>query len=455
MGILSWRREDELLGPDQTYKSRFLQLRAAEYQDLLHSHRDTVVLQQAALNRSYDDQVQELLLTIQPRARHLLGDRLKILNMGASVPASTLDLLSLNEDQYQAYHKITSMVRFSPGTQMGMHFFITGAAGTGKSFLLNQLELWFDAQRLHSLKMAPTGIAALNINGTTVHSALRIRSRESGYGYESLALSTEESKSQLRKVRVIIIDEVSMLEAELLNFIAKLFARLHRQVTPFGPVHVILLGDLMQLPPVSGSQVFKAHCWSTFAPLFLRRSHRQATDPLFYDILNAIRIGDMTPAILKLLRDRSLAYPRRDVTLQTTFLVGLRSAAAALNAEMTAMLCDVTHSTFTYVSVNFEGETMIRHGESERSFKRHTNYPVLLNISVGAKVMFLNNTLISQHVSNGSIGIVTGFDGVATQHRADLPATWLGVRVAFGTPSGLKARRPDYLLSTDAHLARR
>jgi hypothetical protein len=96
-------------------------------------------------------------------------------------------------------------------------------------------------------------------------------------------------------------------------------------------------------------------------------------------------------------------------------LVGLRSAAAALNAEMTAMLCDVTHSTYTYVSVNFEGETMIHHSESERSFKRHTNYPVLLNISVGAKVMFLNNTLISQHVSNESIGIVTGFDGVATQ----------------------------------------
>jgi hypothetical protein len=209
----------------------------------------------------------------------------------------------------------------------------------------------------------------------------------------------------------------------------------------------------MQLPPVSDSQVFKAHCWPTFAPLFLRRSQRQATDPLFYDILNAIRMGDMTPAILKLLRDRSLAYPRRDVTLETTFLVGLRSAAAALNAEMTAMLCDVTHSTFTYVSVNFEGETMIRHGESDRSFKRHTNYLLLLNISVGAKVMFLNNTLISHHVSNGSIGIVIGFDGLATQHRADLPATWLGVRVAFGTPSGLKARRPDYHLSTDAHLA--
>ena len=106
-------------------------------------------------------------------------------------------------------------------------------------------------------------------------------------------------------------------------------------------------------------------------------------------------MGDVTPAILILLRDCSLAYPRRDVTLETTFLVGLRSAAAALNAEMTAMLCDVTHSTFTYVSVNFEGETMICHDESERSFKMHTNYPLLLNISVGAKVMFLNNTVIS------------------------------------------------------------
>jgi hypothetical protein len=78
---------------------------------------------------------------------------------------------------------------------MGMHFFVTGAAGTGKSFLLKQLELWFDAQRLHSLKMAPTGIAALNIDGTTIHSALCIRSREPGYGYKSLALSTEESKA--------------------------------------------------------------------------------------------------------------------------------------------------------------------------------------------------------------------------------------------------------------------
>lgn len=106
-------------------------------------------------------------------------------------------------------------------------------------------------------------------------------------------------------------------------------------------------------------------------------------------------MGDVTPAILILLRDCSLAYPRRDVTLETTFLVGLRSAAAALNAEMTTMLCDVTHLTFTYVSVNFEGETMICHDESERSFKRHTNYPLLLNISVGAKVMFLNNTVIS------------------------------------------------------------
>jgi ATP-dependent DNA helicase PIF1 len=65
-------------------------------------------------------------------------------------------------------------------------------------------------------------------------------------------------RPQLRKVRVIIIDKVSMLKAELLNFIAKLFARLHRQVTPFGPVHVILLGDLMQLPPVSGSR-FSRH----------------------------------------------------------------------------------------------------------------------------------------------------------------------------------------------------
>src|SRR6266516_2655715 len=82
-----------------------------------------------------------------------------------------------------------------------------------------------------------------------------------------------------------------MVNAELLTFISSVFSRLHGQPLLFGGVHVICIGDLMQLPPTSGRQVFFSPVWPSFTPLFLRRSQRHAEDPTFATILDSIRFG--------------------------------------------------------------------------------------------------------------------------------------------------------------------
>ena len=136
-----------------------------------------------------------------------------------------------------------------------VHFFVTGPGGTGKSFLLKSLEAWCYRSKRKPLLLAPTGIAANNISGQTIHSALSTFS--DGCVYRSSIFSGDSSRAdELRTVKVLIIDEISMVDAQLFTFISTVFSRLHQNSRPFGNIYVILFGDLMQLPPVSGLKVF-------------------------------------------------------------------------------------------------------------------------------------------------------------------------------------------------------
>ena len=94
----------------------------------------------------------------------------------------------------------------------------------------------------------------------------------------------------LKRISVLIIDEVSMVDGRLLDYISSVFARLKGNNQPFGNVHVIVFGDLLQLPPVDGIKVFKANVWRLFHPLFLEQPRRQIDDA-FFRIFNKIRFG--------------------------------------------------------------------------------------------------------------------------------------------------------------------
>ena len=95
------------------------------------------------------------------------------------------------------------------------------------------------------------------------------------------------------KVETIIIEEVSMVSAELLDYISNIFANLHNNTLAFGGINIILVKDLAQLPSVTGSSVFHASIWKLFYPLFLKTSQRQNSDEEFYHMLEEIHIGNL------------------------------------------------------------------------------------------------------------------------------------------------------------------
>lgn len=168
-------------------------------------------------------------------------------------------------------------------------FFITGPAGTGKSYMIHLLIEDFKKIGRNYLLMAPTGIAAQNIGGSTIHSALRIASNERGF--HTLAFHDDELNNFLLQIDTLIIDEVSMVSGQLLTYISELFEFLHKNNNPFGGINIILVGDLAQLPAVSGSSIYQSPIWKLFYPLFLREPQRQNQDIEFFNLLQKIRMG--------------------------------------------------------------------------------------------------------------------------------------------------------------------
>jgi hypothetical protein len=121
--------------------------------------------------------------------------------------------------------------------------------------------------------MVPTGIAAENVGGETIHSKLKITGNI--YNLQTLSLYDEHSKSELKKVEYIIIDKISMVCSQLLTFISKVFCKLHNNSLEFGSIPILVISDLAQLPPVKGDPVFYSPLWKRFFPLFLKVSRHQ------------------------------------------------------------------------------------------------------------------------------------------------------------------------------------
>jgi len=152
--------------------------------------------------------------------------------------------------------------------------------------MINQIITFLTNQNIKYLLMAPTGVAARNIDGQTIHSALHIRNTQNYF--ETLSFYNSQQKQELSQIKAIIIDEISMVPANLLSFISSLFAKINKVPVPFGGIQTLLIGDLAQLPPINGQQVFYAPEWQEFFPLFLTTSHRQQSDQLFYNILQEV-----------------------------------------------------------------------------------------------------------------------------------------------------------------------
>ncbi len=286
--------------------------------------------------------------------------------------------------------------------KMGHNAFITGAAGSGKTHLLNEYIRYLREHNAQIGITASTGIAATHMGGTTIHawSGLGIRDTLSAYDLEAL-----EEKPYLWKrfenVHVLIIDEISMLHHYRLDLVDKIARSFKRTDKPFGGMQTILCGDFFQLPPVSRAYerpaefCYHADVWNKLdlKVCYLEEQHRQE-DGVYLDILNAIRDNAVSPETTRILATRKDKKPE-SVSEPTK----LYTHNADVDTENMCELEKILGETFEYSMTSKGRENLVA------ILKKSCLAPEKLCLKKSARVMFVKNNFEEKY-ANGTLGIV-------------------------------------------------
>lgn len=203
----------------------------------------------------------------------------------------------------------------------GESFFFTGAAGTGKSKVLNAISEALREKYMHNPGAvhvtAPTGQAAHNVSGVTIHSWAGIGTgKKSATHYVNFIMSKKGkfNRDRILKTRVLIIDEISMVSADMFDLIERICNNVKNSDKPFGGIQIIACGDFFQLPPVEAMCTFKASTWNKTmkCSMVLTDNFRQGEDLYFAKILNEIRFGIVSQEALDLLDNCMVPFDKRD-----------------------------------------------------------------------------------------------------------------------------------------------
>ena len=282
------------------------------------------------------------------------------------------------------------------------NLFLTGRAGTGKTTLLRR---FLDLSGEDTVVLAPTGVAAMNVGGQTIHSFFKFPPRL----LEATDIKRLRNGRVFRAMKTLIIDEISMVRADMLDAIDKSLKLNRGSKRPFGGVRMILSGDLHQLPPVvnndevpilqeryGGAYFFNAPAFkeAEFALLALKHVFRQA-DPKFLSLLGAIRSGRVTPADESVLQDVVSSRSGKDASQTHVVLTPNNANAYRINQARLNEL-DARAARFdATVDGQFE----------ERAYPTEAE----LELKTGARVMLIKNDPEGRWV-NGSLATVEGFE---------------------------------------------
>ena len=278
------------------------------------------------------------------------------------------------------------------------HYFVTGPAGCGKSTVLKELKKYLKK----SVVVCPTGMAAVNMGGQTLHSLFGIPPRMVTRG-DAKVTDNEMKKRMLWFIKDIIIDEISMVRADVLDFLDE-FLRLncHRD-KPFGGKRIIMFGDLDQLPPVVTdkdaefiSTLYKSPYFFSATSIrgcgmkvkYLHTIHRQKNDQGFITLLNAIKRNEITDEQINEINRRVTRNETNKLTITAT-----NQVADFINREQ---LSKLPSEMFTYQASS--------NGDFNSTY---VPAPVELKLKIGAQVVHLTNDS-ERGLVNGSRGVVVG-----------------------------------------------
>ena len=312
--------------------------------------------------------------------------------------------LDLDNKEWQDALQIINYTRRS--------LFLTGKAGTGKSTFLRYVA---DHTKKKHVILAPTGIAAINAGGSTLHSFFRLPfhpllPNDSCYSWRHIKETLKYTGAQrklIREVELIIIDEISMVRADIIDFIDKILRVYTRNPEPFGGKQLLLVGDIYQLEPVlkdedrqllqpfyPSSYFFNAKVWQQMpiVSIELRKVYRQS-DERFIAILDRIRNNTSTPADLYALNSR----------------VAADTSQKGMSITLAARRDTVDYTNEQHLAA-LDGDPITFTGEIKGDFPETSlPTPMELQLKPGAQVIFIKNDKDKRWV-NGTLGTIEYID---------------------------------------------
>ena len=345
--------------------------------------------------------------------------------------------LDLNNKEWQDALQIINYTRRS--------LFLTGKAGTGKSTFLRYVSK--NTKKKHVI-LAPTGIAAINAGGSTLHSFFKLPfhpllPNDKQYDWRHLKETLKYTGAQrklIREVELIIIDEISMVRADIIDFIDKVLRAYTRNPEPFGGKQLLLVGDIYQLEPVlkeddrqllqpfyPSAYFFNAKVWQTMpiVSIELQKVYRQ-TDDKFIAILDRIRNNTAGISDLQALNSRVANSPSHPLTSSLSItLAARRDTVDFINEQQLAAL-DGAQSIFNGIIQGNFPETSLP-------------TPMELQLKPGAQIIFIKNDKEKRWV-NGTLGTIEYIDeeegiiGVITEAGMEYDVErdiWENIRYTF------------------------
>ncbi|KAL5457558.1 hypothetical protein EMCRGX_G034829 [Ephydatia muelleri] len=416
--------------------------------------------------------------TVEERVAKLNADQLRIFN---------------NINDHLCHQKLHENGKCSCTKLKPLCKFISGVGGTGKSFLIHTIrakvnELWIDNKDyIRCALAAPTGLAAFNIEGVTVHRLFQLPiehdSRTSTY-WSLPKESLKVMRNGFTHVKLIIIDEVSMLSSLTLAYIHLRLDELFGSDQWFGSMNVLFFGDLLQLPPVNGSMVFQnisnkfiaARLGCVTAVNIWRESivydeltinERQKRDPEFGQLLNEVRvncISDKTVALLHNAVIKCTAFEKFQEllgqNLSPVCLFATRKSCDQFNAEMLSkasspivnMPC-IDEFDETAGKVKWTKRASSELEKLNKDCNMTAGLEAELKLAVGVRVMLRRNIKTSEGLVNGALGTVTAISKdciqVAFDHTPKLQFKIEHVRITIHKCQGLSLDCAIVDLSSD------
>jgi len=298
----------------------------------------------------------------------------------------------------------------------GENIFITGYAGTGKSYILNKLKKRFEID-----VTSTTGLAAVNIQGQTIHSwaGVGICNKPIHVVAENI-LKRSKLKKQILNCNILAIDEISMLDAQAFDYIDSVLRLARDNEEPFGGIQVLLFGDFFQLPPVEKAEkgfCFSSNAWKelNLQTVFLEKIYRQ-TDDKFIRSLNNIRMNEITEEDIKLFQTREAKNNTYNSDILHIFSTNKEADTynslkfdKVQNPVHTFISEDKMHRKKEVVQLNIEfpQKSLSKFDlMTLEMFDKYCKAPQILELKEGCKVMLLKNHNFAKGLINGSCGVV-------------------------------------------------